>query len=330
MPAVLVESNTEVLEDKDDALLPDNKIEEGDEYVDLNASVESTTAAPKVSTPAPQSKEPKKDAPAAQVAEEEELPEELKGKTPAQLAKMYKEAQSVIGRQGSELGEFRKKADQLIHASLANLREREAPAKKEEPKAEPELEETDFFARPKEAIEQAIRNHPVIKELRETLGKSAQEQAIARATQNTERFNAAHPDAGTIMQDETFRNWVASSKVRTELLRRAHERFDFDAGDEVFGTWKALQGAKKPAAEVVTDGAPDDAAVKAAAAVMAKRKQALKDAAAPSGGNAAPKETGGKKIYRRADVLKLMQNDPDRYEALAPEIEKAYREGRVR
>ena len=48
------------------------------------------------------------------------------------------------------------------------------------------------------------------------------------------------------------------------------------------------------------------------------------------GGSAGPDKSGAKRIFRRADVLKLMEEQPDRYEALSGEIEKAYREGRVR
>ena len=36
------------------------------------------------------------------------------------------------------------------------------------------------------------------------------------------------------------------------------------------------------------------------------------------------------KVYRRADIIKLMKNDPDRYQALADEIMAAYAEGRVK
>ena len=43
--------------------------------------------------------------------------------------------------------------------------------------------------------------------------------------------------------------------------------------------------------------------------------------------NAAP---ASQKIYRRADVLRLMEEQPERYEAMADEITLAYKEGRVR
>jgi hypothetical protein len=55
----------------------------------------------------------------------------------------------------------------------------------------------------------------------------------------------------------------------------------------------------------------------------------------PSGGNASPAGGGktnnaGGKIYRRVDVMRLMEEDPDRYEAMADEIQRAYAEGRIR
>jgi hypothetical protein len=152
----------------------------------------------------------------------------------------------------------------------------------------------------------------------------------SRASQATDKFNASHPDAGEIMQDPEFRKWVGASRVRTALLQRAHSKFDFDAGDEIFGTWKALRSVAKkvePAGESVV-GADVSAAAKTLAA--ARRTAALRDAAAPTGGGGGGKEVGSKKIYRRADVLRLMEEDSKRYEALAPEIELAYREGRVR
>jgi len=39
---------------------------------------------------------------------------------------------------------------------------------------------------------------------------------------------------------------------------------------------------------------------------------------------------GGKKIYRRADLINLQVSDPNRYASLADEIHSAYAEGRVK
>jgi hypothetical protein len=58
------------------------------------------------------------------------------------------------------------------------------------------------------------------------------------------------------------------------------------------------------------------------------RSQAVKAATTTvsSGSDEAP----SKKIYRRADIIKLMQTDPDKYDMMQNEIMAAYREGRVR
>jgi hypothetical protein len=326
---VLPSSSQEVLEDGDKAILPEPRVEAGEEFVDLTETPAPVAKPAAVPAAAP--------AAAPAVAAPADLPVELQGKSPAELAKMYSEAQKLIGRQGSELGELRRRADQAIHTSLAALaRAKEsAPAAPVAAPAPVQVDEAEFFRAPQEAIAKAIEQSPVIKQIRDTLGKAAEERAVSRAVASTERFNTAHPDAEAILSDPEFRTWVQASRVRTDLLRRAHQNYDFDAGDEVFGTWKALKGVGKPApaaaaaqaAAAVSDAA---AAASAAGAALAKRKRDLAAAAVPSDGNTAGPEKGSKKIFRRADVLKLMEEDPARYEALSGEIEKAYRENRVR
>jgi hypothetical protein len=343
----LPESKSKVLESTDEALLAGGDeavvVGEGEEFVDLD-NLKTEPEQKPAAAAAPEKKPP---AAAAPAPVEDEIPDDLKGKTPAQLAKMYREAQSVIGRQGSELGDLRKRTDLAIMTSLEAIRARKAeqpaPAKAVEPAAAPD--ESEFFAKPYDAVAKAIENHPLIKKINETLGATAADTAAARAQAAKEQFDRAHPDAAEILGDQEFRDWVGKSKVRQALLQRAHSKFDFDAGDEVFGTWKALKGVKtaaaKPAAEPAADaapGAPTEAEVKAAASTLARAKgvkqaataAAAQAAAAPTGGASAGKDAGSKKIYRRADILRLMETDTDRYEQLADEIGKAYSEGRVR
>ena len=50
----------------------------------------------------------------------------------------------------------------------------------------------------------------------------------------------------------------------------------------------------------------------------------------PTGGARGSAEGSRKKVYRRADIIKLMRTDPERYQALSEEILKAYSEGRVK
>lgn len=318
MASAVPEQHLEVL----DELLPEPKPGEGEEIVDLTKDEEP--AAPPAAAGA-------KTPPAATPDEDADLPEQWRGKSKKELAKMLADSQHLIGRQGSELGDLRKRVDFAVQASLAAVQQRRSeatPAAAAAPAAPAKsaVDDVDFFRTPQEAVAKMIAESPAIQEIRKTLGAEAQARAIERANAATARFNQAHPDAAKIMADPEFRTWVESSRIRSALLHQAHTKFDFDAGDELFSTYKAL---KKTAAPAPAAAAPD---VSEAARTLAsqKRKQALNDASAPTAGNAAPSQGGAKKIYRRADVLKLMEEQPERYEQLADEIAQAYREGRVR
>ena len=245
---------------------------------------------------------------------EDELPEEYKGKTAAQIAKMHKDAQALIGRQGTELGELRRTADTYIKAHMR------ASAPKPEPKAEVKKPDAvDFFTNPEEAIARAVAEHPLVKEL-QGAKKDVEAREVRRHMETAStKFNAAHPDAAEIMADEAFQNWVVKHPTRKELLLRAHQRYDFNAADDLFSTWKELKAVRTPAPE---EKKP-----------VGKPVAGKEAARVPTGGNASPKApqaSGQGKIYRRADVIKLMQTDPDRYALMGEEITKAYQEGRVR
>ena len=295
-------------------------VEEGVEYTDVTGKDDLPEGVEDVEDKKkeqsfPEKMKAAKEAKAAKAAEakEDEVPEDLKGKTPAQLAKMYKEAQSVIGRQGTELGELRKTADQYIKAHM------KATAPKEEPKPEvKQPDDVDFFTNPKDAIARAVAEHPLVKELQGAKKEIEARQLRQHMEAVSAKFNAAHPDAPQILGDEEFQSWVVKSPVRKELLLRAHQKYDLDAANDLFSTWKELKAVRKPAEAPKTEAKP--VAEKAAARV-------------PTGGNAAPRApqaSGEGKIYRRADIIKLMQTDRARYEMMGDEITKAYLEGRVR
>jgi hypothetical protein len=268
--------------------------------------------------PAPATKPAAK--PAAAPAEDA-IPEQFKGKTVSQLAKMYQDAQELIGRQGRELGDVRRLADSVIKAQLAAK-----PAAPAAPAADPAADDAAFFAKPGEAIQKAIENSPIVKQLREQLGKVEADKQVVRMTSAKTQFDTEHPDAGAIMDSPEFREWVRASPIRVALLQRADQKYDFVAGNEVFSTWKALRGVQKPA-----EGAQDaeQQAASAAAATLAKRKAQLKAASVPAGGSGGAGKEGGGKKYRRVEILALMENNPEKYAEMAEEIQKAYDEKRV-
>lgn len=228
-------------------------------------------------------------------AEVEELPEKYRGKTPAEIAKMHAEAEKLISRQAQEVGEVRKLADQLIKERLDSKAAQ--PAVVEEP-------DVDFFENPKEAIKRTLESSSEMKELRELKQRiKAQETAAALAKE--------HPDAFEITKSSDFADWVKASKVRLSLYAQADSDFDFDAANELLTSYKAQRNISKASV----------------ANTEASNKKALNAAKVDTNGS---NEGSSKKFYRRADIMRLMTENPDRYMALQNEIMAAYAEGRVR
>ena len=229
---------------------------------------------------------------AEEQAPEEDIPEKYKGKSLKDLVQMHQEAEKAIGRQGSEVGELRKLVDQYIVSNTAP------------PKEEPQ-EEVDFWADPEKAIEQKLQNHPKLKEWE-------QEREIQKRQSSQQMVASKHPDYQDILQTPEFADWIKGSKIRTKLFIQADQGYDADAADELFSLWKERKSLSQ--ATVESD--------------KASRKEAIKGA---STGNArGSSNPPGRKIYRRADIVRLMEKDPDRYASMADEFLRAYAEGRVK
>ena len=230
------------------------------------------------------------------VAEEQEnLPDKYRGKSAKEIAQMHMEAEKLIGRQGSEVGELRKIVDEYIRTQAATKQQLQAQS----------VEEVDYFADPKKAVENAIENHPKIK----------QAEQMALEMQRARALNAlqtAHPDFQDVVRDPAFQSWVAGSKVRSELFIRADQHYDYDSANELLSLYKDRRGSAEQT--VAAEKQARSQAVKAATTTVA------------TGSDEAPT----KKIFRRADIMKLMQTNPDKYDMMQDEIMSAYREGRVR
>ena len=226
---------------------------------------------------------------------ETDLPEKYQGKSTAEIVRMHQEAEKLLGKQSSEVGELRKVVDDYIQTQLST----------QETQATQADEEIDFFSDPDKAVERAINNHPKIKEAEQISNQYRQSTAM-------NKLQTKHPDMQGILQDEKFAEWIKGSKIRQQLFVQADQQYDYDAADELFSLWKERQ-------QVVTQTVANE---------KQQRKQAVKSA---STGNARGSgEQRARKVYRRADIIKLMRTDPDRYQALSDEIMQAYKEGRVR
>lgn len=225
---------------------------------------------------------------------EEDIPEKYRGKSLKDIVAMHQEAEKLIGRQGSEVGDLRRLVDDYIKTQTAKDSKVDEVATTDE----------DFFIEPKSAVNKAIDNHPAIKE--------AQNASLSmRRAETVSRLKQEFPDAMEVVQSPEFAKWIEGSKVRTELFVRAETQYDYDSAKELLDTWKERQNLSKK----VTETSKVD------------RDQQLK--AADIGNNSGASEAVAKKKYRRQDIMKLMTTDPDRYDAMSNEIMAAYREGRV-
>jgi hypothetical protein len=226
---------------------------------------------------------------------EDLLPEKYQGKSIKEVVAMHQSAEQLIGTQGSEVGELRKVVDHYINSQTqANTQAAAEP--------QPEI---DFFEDPKAAVSQAIDTHPEIVQARQ----AAQQM---KRTSSLTALQAKHPDMQEVLRQPAFVEWVKASPVRRELYQRADQGFDFAAADELVGNFKERTAVAQQAVQADT----------------AIRQNAVR--AATTGSTTGNSNAGAKRIYRRADIIKLMKTDPDRYEALSPEIMEAYRTGRVK
>jgi hypothetical protein len=230
----------------------------------------------------------------AQANSQNSIPDKYRDKSLDDIIKMHQEAEKLIGKQAQEVGEVRKLADELIKNNLVG-------GKQQTIEVEPEV---DFFEDPKRAMQRTVDNHPDV-----LAGRNAAIEFKKMQIQN--QLNQDHPDYKQVVNDVEFIDWVKSSNVRIGLYTKANADFDYDSANELISTFKQLRGVKMRQTE--QDG-------------ESTRKQNLNSAMVDSGGTG----ESSRKVYRRADLIRLKMNDPARYEALSDEIMTAYAEGRVK
>ena len=228
-----------------------------------------------------------------------DLPEKYQGKSVEELVQMHQELEKFSGKQSTEVGELRKVVDDYIQTQLST---QQAPQQQQQFGDE---DDVDFFVDPKTAVSRAIDNHPKIREAEAYTQKYKQQATLAQ-------LKSSHPDMEQVLQDPKFAEWIKGSKVRTQLFVQADQGYDYDAANELFSLWKEKNQVVQQTAQVE----------------KAARRSAVQSA---NTGNARGTAEGSrKKVYRRADIIKLMRTDPERYQSLSDEIFKAYAEGRVK
>ena len=230
-----------------------------------------------------------------QEPEAQELPKKFQGKSSTEIAEAYENLEKELGRKGQEIGELRKLTDSYLQSQISTQDQTTTTS-----------EPADFYDNPEQAVRQIIDNHPRFKEMKEQNEKQT-------ASLTAQQLEKAHPDFQEVIGDGGFQEWINGSKVRQRLYKEA-DSYDFDAANELLTTWKERQMISKTKEVNESKKTKRDTAIKTGEGVS----------------RASGESTAGKKIYRRADLIRLKQTDPKRYQSLEDEIYEAYAEGRVK
>jgi hypothetical protein len=228
-----------------------------------------------------------------QEEEDDDIPEKYRGKSIKDVIRMHQEIEKLAGKKGAEVGELKQMVQQFIEAQTV---EKQAPKVEEE--------EVDIFSDPDKYIQRKIETSPEVKEAKLVAEQLRQAQARYELSQ-------AHPDFQEVVTNDSFKEWVGSSRIRQELFQKANN-YDFEAANELISVWKdRTQAVQKTN-------------------VMSDRRQAIKTAS--TGAAAGSSEPASKKIYAKSDIQQLINVNPDKYysPAFQEELTRAYLEKRVR
>ena len=231
----------------------------------------------------------------------EDVPVKYAGKSMAEVIEMHQNAEKMVGKQASEVGEQRKLLQSLMDAQTRATQA--AP-----PTEEPVNFEDQFYSDPANAVNKAIENHPELIEAR-------QERKIQAQQHQVSVLEKAYPDWQEKVATTEFQKWVGASEIRTEMFKKADSDYRPDYAIELFDMFDKVNMIDKTKEVQAAEGIKRDKALKA----TSSETRSTSDSS-----------LGGKKIYRRSDLINLQVTDPNRYASLAEEIQEAYAEGRVK
>ena len=230
---------------------------------------------------------------------EPEIPAKYAGKSMAEVIKMQQEAEALMSRQSEELGQQRKLMQSLLDA--------QNKATDTTPPEEPVAQADNFFDDPVNAVNKAIENHPdVIKAREERMGNVQKH--------NLDSLDKAYPDWQETVKDSSFQKFIGDSETRTEMFRKADADFRSDLAIELFDWYSQTKMSS--------------ATQEAEAIEKSNIEKAMKQTSSES--RSSGDSVGGKKTYRRSDLINLQVTDPNRYASLSDEIQLAYAENRVK
>jgi len=229
-----------------------------------------------------------------------DIPAKYAGKTLEEVIEMHQNVEQALGKQGSEVGEQRKLIQSLLEA------QNKAQATIEEPQEEESSFEEAFYTDPAGAVNKAIEKHPDVLKARQQIAQQEQQAKLSV-------LEKAYPDWETRVADKDFQQWVGASEIRKDIFRKADTEYRPDFAIELFDMYDKINMVEKTKQVQKKE--------------KEKSKKALRQTVSET---RSTQSVGGKKMYRRSDLINLQITDPNRYASLADEIQEAYAEGRVK
>lgn len=253
----------------------------------------------------------------------DDVPEQYRGKSAAELLDIVRNQEQLIGRHGEEVGYLREQVGTLrgqVDAALA-LRDPGKVGQKEFD--EEELSNDDFFTDPADATRRMVDRE--IRDLRE-------EQRSLQLQRQAQAFEQRHPSASEDLNDQAFADFVGANQRRVGLAQKAMgdaDNIDFDAADELWSLYEEYREIKAMKAE------PKEDAVASEALEEDRSEREAPELVSGNSGSVVDPGTdrnSGKPIYSQAALNDLMMNDPDTYwsDRVQRDLTSAYAEGRVR
>lgn len=152
------------------------------------------------------------------------LPDKLKGKSLADVAKMYTEIEQLVSRQGNELGELRRLASNLME-----VEPKRATETSKEVQQPTKISADELLADPNKSLERAIESNPVIREVVDRAKLLERELA-------TKTFANEYPNYQKDLNDTKFVDWVKKNPLRADLIQRANN-YDVQAARNLWSMW---------------------------------------------------------------------------------------------
>jgi len=226
------------------------------------------------------------------------MPSKFEGKTKEEIAQAYTNLEKENGRRSNEVGELRKLTDDILRKQVTQSNSADEFIN------ESTYDEPDFFDDPDAAVQKALADNPRLKMLEDRMMKDVQKNAHAELI-------ASHSDADEVVASPEFNHWIQGSSGRLKMLQDAHVNHDVALAGDLLDMYKATGG-----------GVDDKARARRDANASAELKSASMERGRPS--------VNSKSVYRRADLIRLKIEDPQRWDAMSKEIRQAYADGRVK